>query len=330
MRYFTISALACCLCTVAPIAASARTGVPSTTDHLRQTTLTVHALPAQLDAIPRGVTRFTLLPLALSASCMGDVRVHSLRVHRYGPGDSADIKGVYALVSGRRLNRSTSFSSDDQTAVLRLRGLRIPACRTVRLNVAVDMERHATVGGRFALEVLDVGDIRTNADSVEGRFPLRTHEELPSVTPEPAGVIEVDFVSVGNIRTVRDELLAKFGITGAGNTHHLLYSITLTNTGTAKDDDLRNLYLTRYGGRALSPVVKVMDGKQVTFHFMRPYFIRKGQRVVFQVRGQAYTSSKTIAFTLEEPADLNENPTRRSGRRYDTQTRRLRSVPRLR
>lgn len=293
------------------------------TEGLRERVLTIQALPVRLDGIPQGATRVPLLPLNLTASCGGDIAVSYVRVRRTSMGDVADLKGAYIVNGDRRLTRMAQFSSSGtgQTVTLRLKDFTVPACKTIKLDVAVDFIRGAAPGGRFAFSIEKPEDIVTTADEVVATYPIRVAASAPSVTPEPAGEVLVTFFPVGDVGAVRDETLAKFTVQALGNSHQLLESITLTNRGTARDQDLRNLYLTRHGGRALTGMKKSLDGDAVTFRFTTQFFLKKGQTVSFELRGQAYTSSKTINFGLEEESDLVALPTRRSGRTIGNEAR---------
>jgi len=306
-------------------ASSLANAVPTSSAHLRQTELSVKALPATMKGIPRGAIRVKMLPLQFRASCKGGVKVKYIRVKRISLGDSADIKGVYVMNGDRRITSTTTFSSDDQSALLRLNNVRIPACKSVQLDVTVDFRHGATVGGRFSLRVESADNIIATANKIEGDFPLRSHEPAPSITPDPVGTAVIEFLPVGGaINAVRDELLGKFTVEAQGNTHQVLHSITLTNNGSARDDDLRNMYLTHSRGRALTPVANELDGDKVTLRFSRPFFLRKGQKMKFRLRGSAYSTSKTIKFGLEEPSDLHAIPSRRGGRKLGSSKRRNR------
>ena len=276
--------------------------------------LKVMAVPIDLEGVPRGATHVRMLSLSMRASCERDVIVKNIRVQLIGPGDKDDISSVYLMKGFRRLTRGRKFSSD-RDAELRMRQFTIPACGTEQLDVAFDFERTATVGGKFILGIDKEADIITDADIVEAVYPLRSAISSSSTTPYQTGEISVQFLPIaGAISAVRDELLARFYIEADSKSHHLLRSITLTNKGSAEDDNLRNMYITRNRGRAITPIVSKLDGSEGTFMFSSPFFLRSGQKVLFQLRGSAYTSSKTINFTLEEPSDLVSFPSRRSGR----------------
>lgn len=298
-------------------------GVPTTVEHLRKTELSVRALPSSLEGIPRGAIRVKILPLKLRASCSGGVKVKSIRVKNVGLGDSSDIKGVYVMNNDRRITRSATFSSGDQSVIFRMKNARIPACKSVQLDVTVDFRHGTTVGSRFAVKIESADDIIATAGEISGDFPMRSREPAPKVTPEPVGTAVVEFLPTGGtIVAVRNELLAKFTIKAQGNTHQIIHSIALTNKGSAKGNDLRNMYLTHSRGRALTPVVEKLDKDKAVFKFSRPFFLRKGKKMLFRMRGRAYSTSKTVEFGLEEPPDLFVVPTRRADRKVDMRKRR--------
>jgi len=282
----------------------------------RHTSLTVRTSPIEVDGIPRGATRVVLLPLHLQASCGADVRVWRMRLKLTGLGNAQDVKRIYLLKGFRRLHRPVKINSNDREVMVRLRNLVVPACQTVRVNVAVDFSREAAVGGQFYFELRSKDDIFSTASETIGNFPIRTVPRRSSITPQPVGQVTIKFLPISSIRPIRNELLAKFRIKADIEANQILRAITLTNKGTAKNDDLRNLYITRLNGRALTPVIPKMDGDSVTLRFANPYFIKRGQRLLFQLRGNAYTRNKTVSFTLEDPSDLLSDSSRRGTRKW--------------
>ena len=158
-------------------------------------------------------------------------------------GDVADLKGAYMMNGDRRLTRVAQFSStgSGQTVTLRLKDFTIPACKTLRLDVAVDFIRGATPGGRFAFSIESPADIVSTADKVIALYPIRPAARAPEVVPEAAGDVVVTFLPIGDVGAIRNETFAKFMVQARGNSHQLLESITLTNGGSARDTDLRNL-----------------------------------------------------------------------------------------
>jgi len=293
-------------------------------DPLKKLTLSVKAEPVRLDAIPIGATRVRLLPLVLRAGCEGDIKLEYLRIKRIGPGRSSDIQGIYLLKSDRRITRTGTISSSGQTVLLGLKGMVVPRCKSVRLDTTIDIRRGTAAGSRFALSVENATDIKSNAEVVTGDFPIRTMNVPTKVVPDTVGAALITFQPVGKVQVIRDETLAKFTIEANGSTHQIIQGILLTNKGSARNDELRNLYLTQRSGRALTPVVKMLSDDQVLLTFSQPYFIRQGQTVGFELHGRAYRSVKTVDFTLEEPSDLHAVPSRRAGRTIGGRMRILR------
>lgn len=275
------------------------------------TSLQIQALPLERGPIPRGAQRVSLMALALKAGCEGDARVDSLHVHLLGLGDTNLIDGVYLLRGYERLTRAARVSSADQTVLLRPRSLVIGACETQRLEIAADFSADVPVGSEFHVEVQSAGDMEVRGARVEGRFPLRS-DEGGTITPLPSGTLTVAFLPLsGTIQPVTEETLAKFQVEADGQAHQLLQSVTLTNEGTAKGDEVRNLFLTRNQGKALTNTAPQLQGNEVTLTFLQPFFVRKGQSVVFELRGRAFRRVKTIRFLLKEPSDLHALSTRR-------------------
>ena len=282
---------------------------------LGNTVLSVRTLPISISGVPRGATRVRILPVILTASCHADVSVHAITIRNAGLGNRRDITRVYLLQKQQRIGRAKRFGASDQRVTFRLPHFTVPACSSTQLDVAIDISRAATVGARYALSIDNPWDIEAGAERLIGEFPVQTRGARASVTPDPAGELVIEFRPLaGKIHAVKNEALSRFYLEAKGK-HHLLYAITLTNRGTAKDDDLRNLYITRNNGRALTQVEKFMDKDQVTLRFSRPYFLRKGNRALFQLRGNAYTRKKSIDFHLEEPVDILATSSRRGGGR---------------
>lgn len=284
--------------------------------HLRElrdpSVLSVSSIPVSLDGIPRGATRVKLLSLYLRANCEEPITIKGIDVQLIGVGDSNDIKRAYLLSGVRRLSRGVRFSGSGNTVTLRPRQFFVPRCGSRRLDVAVDLAGDAAVGGRFGLMIASPDDLHMSADVLKGSFPLRAAVRGSTVTPDSQGQVEVRFLPLaGSLTAIRDEVVARILIKADNNAHQLLYSIALKNTGTAKDDDIRNLYISRRRGRKLTPVLTTMDGDRAVFKFMQPYFLRRGQQQLFRVYGTPWTRSKTVNFTLEEPSDLNAQATRR-------------------
>ncbi|MEK7137146.1 MAG: hypothetical protein AAB853_02575 [Patescibacteria group bacterium] len=297
-----------------PLSAAAQYSI---LERLRETELTVRAIPQDLTGIPRGAQSVRFLQLAFKASCDADITLRSIRVHLLGRGDAAGFKGVYLLKGSERLTRSTTFSADDRIATLRPTNLVLGACNLLRLDVAADLSPEVAVGSEYRIEVQKREDVVSTATKLSGSFPLRSLSPIEaSITPRAAGALTVEFQQVpGKPRVIVDEVLAKFTVEANQDSHHMIYAVTLTNQGSAQGQEIRNLYLTTRGGRSLTQVTKMMAGDAVTLEFSSPYFLEKGQKVGFELHGRLYTSRQTLNFTLKEENDLRAIPQWSRGRK---------------
>ena len=284
-------------------------------DALRDRTLGVNVLPLELGAIPKGAQRVSFLSLNLGASCDGDITVREIHVRMGGLGDVSTIRGVYLLRGYQRLSRAAKVSSSDHRVTLRpQQPIVIPACETWRVDVAADFTGDVATGSEYRFEIPGPEDLLTDATSVTGRFPVRNPQKS-SITPLPAGTITVTFLPLaGTIQTVVEEILAQFQVSADSAAYQQLSAITLTNAGSARDEDVRGIYVTTNRGRALTNTAARMEGDHVTLKFFDPFFIRKGETVTFEVRGRTYAGTKTLNFVLKEPSDLHAASLRKAGR----------------
>lgn len=282
----------------------------------RETSLSVRVKPLEIGAIPRGAQRVRFLSLHFIASCESAVAIHEIRAHHFGLGDTSDFTGVYLLRGVERLTRSASISSDDHVVTLRPKGLMLQACGQMQLDIAADFQRDAAIGSEHQFEVLSEADIVTTAGKLTGKFPLRNLERA-NVSPLPEGGMSVTFLPLsGSTSAIAERSLAKIQVTSDNVSAHLISSITLTNEGTAKDREIRSLFITtKQDGTALTNTVFGLDGKEVTLRFTPPYLLPAGDSITFHLRGRRYTRRKTVDFILKEPSDLVTESTRQGVRR---------------
>jgi hypothetical protein len=279
-------------------------------------TLSVRISPFSIGSIPRGAQRVRFLSLHFIASCDAAISIREIRAHHYGFGDVSDLKGAYLLKGVERLTRSQKIASADQTVTLRPKNLSIPQCGHLTLDIAGDFEANATVGSQHRFEVKTPEDLVTDADALTGNFPLQNVLRT-RVSPLPAGQITITFLPVtGSLSALSEHTLSKMQISADNESDHLLYGVTLTNEGSAKDADIRLIYLrTKQGRGPLTNIRSKMDGKEVLLRFTSPYLLERGKPILFELRGRPYTRTKTMRFTLKEESDLDAVPLERGRRR---------------
>ncbi len=296
------------------ISSGAATGIAQS--ETGESTLSVRTLALEIGSIPRGAQRVRFLSLHFINSCDRAISIREIRVHHYGLGDASDFTGVYLLHGVERLTRSARISSADQIVTLRPKSLILKACGQVQLDIAADFQRDASIGSEHQFEVLAEADIVTDAESISGKFPLRMVSRA-SISPLDEGGITVTFLPLSSSTSaIAEHTLAKIQLSADNVSSHLISSITLTNKGTAKNAEIRSLYITTaQEGNPLTNTALALQGDEVTLRFLEPYFLKSGDTQTLHLKGRRYTRRKTVDFVLREPSDLDA--TRVAGtRRY--------------
>lgn len=261
---------------------------------------------------PRGATRVPFATLQLSASCDADITVEQIDVRHVGLGESRDVQGVYLMSGFRRLSRSTTFSDSGRTASLRMRGVTVPRCGAMEIQVLGDIAPDAHVAGEHGIELVGVAGIESDAASV--RVERGTDRVRVRTSPTAAGALSVVFLRTHDrLSYNRLVTVARMQVSADNVTDHVLRRVTLTNGGTARNHDLEDLYLETSGGEVVSNVVAKMDGNTVSLTFDPSFHVKRGQTRVLElkalVKGSAY---KTVSFSIEEDGDLYAVPFKRN------------------
>ncbi len=229
--------------------------------------------------------------------------MNALTVTHSGLGNASDIEHVYVIDGQRRISRTVSLSNTPASATLRLGALRIPACGTRTLSIVADFSRDASPQGEHRLAIASFADV--SADTTEIRGTLASQTGTTRVAPVSDGTINVEYLPVlssvtyGNART-----LLRLRLT-AQDQDQLVYGITLTNDGKARDTDLRSLSLgTRTA--TLTDTLPSLDGDTARFTFVTPLRLEKGEDILLLVTGDVRASRrKTIDFKVEEAGDID-------------------------
>ncbi|MDD5041303.1 MAG: hypothetical protein PHX87_03460 [Candidatus Peribacteraceae bacterium] len=266
--------------------------------------LTVRVQGQSSSSVPPGAQRVTMLALQLSASCSGDIAVHSVTVTHGGMGAIRDISSVYAMSGGRRISRGRALSSRDGSVMLTFRpALTVPACGSRDIAVMADFSTDAAAAGEHRISLLTSGDIDAGEATVTltgtANVPLRTTAgaEQGSVTVEFLPLLQR--ISYGDRRTV-----ARLRLTSEGAYDQAMDAITLTNDGSACDGDLQHLTLETSRGQILARLAS-LQGHLAPFVLATPFALERGQVFLLTVRADVRAGRRrTIGFTLEEPGDL--------------------------
>jgi len=270
-------------------------------------------------SVPAGAQRVEMLTLKLDATCTSDIPLESIMLQRRGMGDKDDIAAVYALRRGVRISNAPSISRRDGTVQLRLRNMRLEACTSEEISIFADFSADASVAGEHYFVLKGTSGVQAGGASVRIRRGTNMSTVIrgsPQTTRTAGGAIGT--ISVEYLRLFRRptygsrQMVARLRLDADGGDDHHIHAITLTNEGSARDTNLRNLYLVV--GGTVSQRVAFMDGDRVRLIFDPPLLMNKNQEKIGVLRADVRASrSRTIKFIVEEPSDVESEVIR--GRR---------------
>ncbi len=273
--------------------------------------LTVTVTPQQSSGAPRGATRVPFLNLTFSASCDEDVTLNSVEVKHGGLGNSDDLSSVYVFSSSRRVSRAVQFDTNSQRATIRfLRGIVIPKCDVVTMQLFADISRDADPSGEHTISIPSATSIQSSAAHVN----LQASEPSVVVTkPKVEGSIEVRMLPADKRpRYGSRARVARIQLSSDNQSAHKIESITLTNRGSARSLDLQQIYLENSRGEQISNIISKMDEKYITFRFDPRFVLPRSTTVIWNVRGMVRGSiTKTFQFTVEEASDITAEAVKR-------------------
>jgi hypothetical protein len=267
--------------------------------------LSVQASVIRNASIPRGAQRVPMLSLKLTTTCGGtDVTLQSIRLMHQGLGDSADIASIYALYLGERITRGFQISHADSAVSIRFSNFMIPACSTKEIIIAADFSTDAVAGGEHRLVLENAQDV--NAGGVAVTSTIVISPEIARTVGYREGNIGATYLKLAQIvRYGRNRTVARFRLEADSISDQLIRSIMVTNTGTASDGDLQNLFFQASRGQKLTTKAVQMEGDHVTLLFDPPYLLPKGQDKVLELHADVFASRKrTIGFVIKEPSDI--------------------------
>ncbi len=263
--------------------------------------LSVVVTPVQKRSIPRGATRVAMLQLTFTASCAEPVTVHSLTVQHIGLGLWSDFAGIYALQNARRVSGVTQLSGEGD-AVLRFRGVVIPACGTLDVVIAADIAADAQTGGLHGLRIAGAQALETT----DARIAVEQQgaDMAATVIPAPDSGLEVAVTAPKQtLRYGKNRILGTVTLRARGSDGIAVSAITLTNKGTANDENLRNVHL-EFQGKSISGNALLQGGK-VVLALSSPLAIRSRGSVRLTLRGDVVSGTyRTVDFRVESAGDI--------------------------
>jgi hypothetical protein len=255
-------------------------------------------------SLPRGAQRVTMHTITMRADCAGTVTVEEVRLRHRGMGLSSDIAAVYAEESGRRLSDAATFSRQG-LVVLRLRRFMVPACTFRTVSILVDLAEDAEAGGEHRIELAEDSPVAASgaqvvvAPSQRIELPLRT-------AAQGTGTVEVGYLRLLKpVRYGKDRAILRMTLTARGQRDLGMQRMVLTNAGSARTMDLRNLFLVDGRGNRVSSVAPHMVDDRVTLEFNPVYMLPRSTLKRVELHADVLASRrKTIHFSVEEPGDM--------------------------
>lgn len=284
----------------------------SQTQVVSEQTSNLHVSQTQYysSAVPSGASRVPMLSLVFKAGCEADVRVSDIALRRTGPGDKNDIAAVYAVSDGVRVSGANPIQNKDGRFSLRLRSFEIDACEERKIDVLLDFKNTSAVAG---IHRIGTDGLRPVTSSV-GSVSVTSNKSLISdsgsrfvgAPPSNDGDLTVSYPSLtSRIKYGDRRRVGRIRLTADGSDSHLIRAIRIKNTGTASDEDLRNIFLADSRSRLRSSVQTSLDGKYVRMTFDPPIVLSSRKSLTLNVYADVRSGrSSTVGFRIEEPSDI--------------------------
>lgn len=273
--------------------------------------LTVQELSRPGGSVPLGAQRVPMLTLRMTASCATDVHVVSFVVQHRGMGNSGDISSLYALFKGVRRSRGAAPGGKNGIAIIKLRGVTVPACATASIEILGDLKSDAESSGEHAFSLVWAGNVSTEPPvpvvlNLAGEAAARTIPVGVAIGTVTADMLPLpNTLTYGSARTLARLRLKTEGI------DQQVTAITFINDGSARDADLQNLFLETSGHTRLSPTFPKLDGDRVRVALQPPFVIRRNEVRLVQLLGDVRARRrKTVRLLIQEPGDIEAEASR--------------------
>ncbi|MBT3293052.1 hypothetical protein HN512_01220 [Candidatus Peregrinibacteria bacterium] len=286
------------------LAAAQTQNVVSTTNAV----LSVEHEQATVRSFPRGSTRIPFLNLSLKTSCDEDVILDGITVRHRGLGSAQDISSVYLLADNRRITRGRTVPKDGEVH-FNIRNIVIKACSTKLITVAADISADAAIDSQHGFYIDDAKDVSTNSNVYLSARPDLKQNNVYRTATKKAGTINVTYANISSrIKYGLRRKVMRFLLKADSVSNHKISAITISNRGSAKDDNLKNIFIET-GTQVITPVVSQMNGDSIDLIFDPPFILNKNQERLFSVRADVMAKrSRTVQLIIEEPSDIISIP----------------------
>lgn len=288
------------------------------------------ATDTNTDPIPTGGMLTSLISLVITNTSADELFLQHVNIRKVGIFAEEHIDGIAVLDDNdfMRGNRA-QFSEGIATVNTAHDPVAIGAWDTTRIKLAVIFKRGAGSGSlSFKIETKNDIVLKNKegvAADLSGPFPLGgqpqavfASQNLAELKFTPLEVPRVGpdlFVEQGQLNM----FISRFGITDQNNADDIeLLRITLTNSGSARDDQFTNFRLLDRNNTVIAGNTKMIDGK-IRFFIQMPagspnrgkyggYLLRKGTdrelKVVTDVAPQSAIEERVLDLGIEKPYDI--------------------------
>lgn len=267
-----------------------------------QPTVNVHTEAPAISSVARGAQRVPVLHITLAVPCSSqNVTVSSLTIERRGLGRPSDITHVYVLDGTTRITRAYTLPSNHEPLTVALRGLGIDACKTRNLTLAVDFSAEAEAASEHAFRLVSV-----QAGNAAVTLETPTSKALQVGASGTPAIVTAELLPV--LTTVsygRNKTVARLSLQGTAGKNQRITAITLTNNGSAADDNLQNLAWYTRTGEKISDVLPQLQGRMARI-MLSPGLLLEGRDTkLIELHADVRSSRKrTIRWSIEEPSDI--------------------------
>jgi len=253
-------------------------------------------------SVPTNVNGILFTKVKFMAGADGDdVVVNSITLTRGGLGADTDIGSVTLYDGSTKIGVTrSSFDSNHEMRFNIPAGWTIPAGETKYLSIEADL---VTAGTYNSLGVVAVG---SDASDVDANFPVMGNQMTGVTVSIGAVTVTGEGILTQTKRIGTDDVtLASFSLEETSGKEALSFKgITLKNEGTARDQDIGNVYLKRGDEVLAGPADMVRD--YVTLELDSPYTIGKSDKVIFNVIGDIEDgANNNVEFVLKNDIDLD-------------------------
>jgi hypothetical protein len=238
---------------------------------------------------------------AQAACSTKPVKISSVTISHKGLGASTDISRVYVLLGQTRISRSFPLPARGEWLTLSLRNVEVAPCESRTLTVAADIATDAAAASEHAFNLVSIdahgANVTINADA-QGSLQV-------SATGTPAVVTAELLPVLTSVSYGRNRIVARLSIQGTAGKEQRVTAITLTNNGSAADDNLQNLAWFTRTGEKISAVIPQLQGRTARITLDPGLLLEGRDAKLIELHADVRASRKrTIRWSIEEPSDI--------------------------